>query len=618
MRFRLPELPAPKLVSKLRGYSLLPAIVFIPTRRRCDEAALELAGDRNQLTDSSKQLKREELFEEMAESLPEIRKHKHRKMLLRAGVASHHAGHIPSWKLVIEKMMSAGLLDAIFATSTVAAGVDFPARTVVISNSETRSNDGWRPLQASELQQMTGRAGRRGKDKVGFVVLAPGNFQNPPRIATLLKSPPDALQSQFRATYTTLLNLLDAFKSFTQVREIAERSFAFRDTARQIERIESNLKKQRDVLIREIEKAGFDISVDGIIAFASLASERDSLLRRLPDTRAQIKREWLREVLAPGRIITKGRNNKKLFIVLSAFGDGLSVMREDGQGLQISIDQVGKIFAKQYKITESIFDDAYVEIEAGRNPQLEEPRTNIQSEMKDAELEAINADMAALLEKSENPVVLESFMWEAMEAASEIKALMSDITSLKKGIWNPFERRAEVLSHFGYIEASSEEVTQKGKWLADLRVDRPLLLGEAIDSGLFDGLSEKYAVAIVASLAADPDRNFGETELEDEMIAVLRKFDDVTYRVAEVEWKHGVEPAPEINFSAAAAAEAWASGMSWDRLVAMTRAEEGDLVRLLSRTGEVLNQIGNIVSSNPAVGGMARRAADLVLREPIR
>ena len=119
-------------------------------------------------------------------------------MLLRAGVASHHAGHIPSWKLVIEKMMSAGLLDAIFATSTVAAGVDFPARTVVISNSETRSNDGWRPLQASELQQMTGRAGRRGKDKVGFVVLAPGNFQNPPRIATLLKSPPDALQSQFR------------------------------------------------------------------------------------------------------------------------------------------------------------------------------------------------------------------------------------------------------------------------------------------------------------------------------------------------------------------------------------------------------------------------------------
>ncbi len=83
-------------------------------------------------------------------------------MLVNAGVASHHAGHIPSWKLVIEKMMSAGLLNAIFATSTVAAGVDFPARTVVISNADTRGNDGWRSLTANELQQMTGRAGRRG------------------------------------------------------------------------------------------------------------------------------------------------------------------------------------------------------------------------------------------------------------------------------------------------------------------------------------------------------------------------------------------------------------------------------------------------------------------------
>jgi replicative superfamily II helicase len=65
--------------------------------------------------------------------------------------------------LLIEKMMSGGLLNALFASSTVAAGVDFPARTVVISNADTRGNDGWRPLRASELQQMTGRAGRRGR-----------------------------------------------------------------------------------------------------------------------------------------------------------------------------------------------------------------------------------------------------------------------------------------------------------------------------------------------------------------------------------------------------------------------------------------------------------------------
>src|SRR5256886_16778926 len=104
---------------------------------------------------------------------PEIRKHRHWDPIGRGGIASHHAGHMPAWKLVIEKMMSAGLLDAIFATATVAAGVDFPARTVVVTCADRRSARGWQSLTASELQQMTGRAGRRVKDRVWVIVAAP-------------------------------------------------------------------------------------------------------------------------------------------------------------------------------------------------------------------------------------------------------------------------------------------------------------------------------------------------------------------------------------------------------------------------------------------------------------
>src|SRR4029077_5117590 len=141
--------------------------------------------------------------------------------------------------LVIEKMMSAGLLDAIFATATVAAGVDFPARTVVVTVADRRTGNGWQALTASELQQMTGRAGRRGKDRVGFVVAAPGPHQNPQRIVELLSAPPDDLDSQFRATYTSLLNLLDAFGSFGQVRAIAEKSFAFRNLLPRIRQLET-------------------------------------------------------------------------------------------------------------------------------------------------------------------------------------------------------------------------------------------------------------------------------------------------------------------------------------------------------------------------------------------
>src|SRR5256714_3822771 len=225
MNLRLPEMPPATLLAALASYNLLPAIVFLPTRRRCDEAASEAALSRRTIKDDRREARRD-FMRSLIEQNPEIRNHRHWDTIIRGGIASHHAGHLPAWKLVIEKMMSAGLLDAIFATATVAAGVDFPARSVVIIAADRRGNRGWESLTASELQQITGRAGRRGKDKVGFVIAAPSPHQNAQRIAELLSAPPDDLESQFRATYTSLLNLLDAFGSFTQVRDIAERSFA--------------------------------------------------------------------------------------------------------------------------------------------------------------------------------------------------------------------------------------------------------------------------------------------------------------------------------------------------------------------------------------------------------
>lgn len=425
------EIPPPKLIATLRSFDLLPAIVFLTTRRRCDEAASEVALDKSQKSEPERLRLRQVIFEDFAESNPEVRDHKHAKLIVNAGVAAHHAGHIPSWKLLIEKMMSAGLLNALFATSTVAAGVDFPARTVVISNADTRGNDGWRPLTASELQQMTGRAGRRGRDKVGFVVLAPGQFQNPRKIAELLRSPPDALESRFRATYTSLLNLLDAFGKFEQVREIAEKSYAFR-------------------------------------------SDR----------------------------FTRQRN----------YGDEQTTDR----------------------------------------------------------------------------------------------------------VWQPFERRAAVLDALGYIDRRSEKVTDSGRWLADLRIDRPLLIGEALRDGIFNELKPSEAAGLMAAVAADAERSYGEMRTSRRMLDILADFERVVAAASMAEIRNGVIPNEEINYSAAATAERWTDGMSWDELVARTKAEEGDLVRLLSRTGEALRQLANLKGSNSAAASIARSAAETILRDPIR
>lgn len=421
---RQANIAPPKLIATLRRFDLLPAIVFLPTRRGCDEAATEVAFDKSQQLDPDRQLLRQKMFDEYLAMYPEIRTHKHRKILVNSGVAAHHAGHIPGWKLLVEKMMSAGLLNAIFATSTVAAGVDFPARTVVLTNADARGNDGWRALTASELQQMTGRAGRRGRDNVGFVVLAPGQFQNPKKIAELLRAKPNPLESQFRATYTSLLNLLDAFGTFDQVREIAARSFAFRD--------------------------------------------------------------------------------------------------------------------------------------APKGPDLAER------------------------------------------------------------IWHPFEQRALVLDHYGYLDFTAEKVTESGKWLADLRVDRPLLLGEAMRRGIFQGLKPSDAAGLIASVAADPDRDFGAGRVSGGLGYVLSSIEDVVNDVSNVEWRNGITPVEEINYSAASAAERWTKGISWEELVSRSKAEEGDLVRLLSRTGEALRQVAGLADSNPNAAAAAHEAAEIVLREPVR
>jgi len=623
MNPRPPEIPPHKLISALRGYDLLPAIIFMPTRRKCDEAASEVAGDKSQKTDPERQKKREEIFLEYVAENPEIARHKHQKILVNSGVASHHAGHIPAWKLLVEKMMSGGLLNAIFATSTVAAGVDFPARTVVVSNADTRGNDGWRALSASELQQMTGRAGRRGKDNVGFVVLVPGQFQNPKKIAELLRSKPDPLESRFRATYTSLLNLLDAFGNFEQVREIAQKSFAYQKTARQIDELRRLRDERSRRLSERLEGNEFGITETDVRGFERLVSARNRLEERNPATRAELRQNWLRENVVSGRIVTQGRSGKRYFLVFNVFGDKVSAMRDDGQGSTFALDRVSRVYKNLYDTRAKNIEQPFFDTFEGKNKPLDEPKLSFKKHDADDASLFIN-EVLGKFGTEQNPQSAirnpqsDTLLWESYEDAQYITRYTRDIEFLYADIWLPFERRAKVLDHFGYIEFESETVTESGKWLADVRVDRPLLVGEALRRGVFDEVTPSVAAGLMASLAADADRNYGELYLSDDLLDVVRQLEDVILDVSNAEWNAGIEPTEEINLSAAAAAERWAAGMTWDQLARKTGAEEGDLFRLLARTGEALLQIANLRSSNPKAANVARTTAEILLREPVR
>ena len=215
--------PFGDILRVLKAYDLLPAIFFLKSRSDCD-AALKFCHGAVPLPVDRKAAIFERIAE-LTENSPHLARHRQRIHLEQAGVASHHSGHLPGWKVVVENLMSEGLLTAVFATSTVAAGVNFPARTVVFFNSDRFNGTEFAPLDATQLQQMTGRAGRRGMDKIGFALAVPGRYMDLRLVARLLSSRPGKVHSRIRINFSMVLNLLLSHTP-AQVEELLKRSFA--------------------------------------------------------------------------------------------------------------------------------------------------------------------------------------------------------------------------------------------------------------------------------------------------------------------------------------------------------------------------------------------------------
>jgi len=215
--------PFGAILDVLRKYNLLPAIFFLKSRNDCDQA-LQLCLE-NRIQNEEQAMRINRRMTELTERFPHVKRHRQRWLIEHMAVGSHHSGQLPAWKQVLEALMSEGLLDAIFATSTVAAGVDFPARTVAFLNSDRFNGREFMPLDATELQQMTGRAGRRGKDRIGFALVVPGRYMDVRQVARLLRAPAADVHSQIRINFSMTLNLLLSHAP-SEVEDLLHRSLA--------------------------------------------------------------------------------------------------------------------------------------------------------------------------------------------------------------------------------------------------------------------------------------------------------------------------------------------------------------------------------------------------------
>jgi ATP-dependent RNA helicase HelY len=228
--------PFADIIRLLRKYRLLPCIFFMKSRSDCDRALERCA--RGGLAEGPPREDLRQRVHELTAKNPRMARHRQRRHLEQMAVGAHHSGQLPAWKQVIEALLTDGALDAVFATSTVAAGVNFPARTVAFLNSDRFNGREFVPLSPTEFHQMTGRAGRRGMDNIGFALVVPGRYMDLRLMAKLVDVGPLPVNSQIRIDFSMALNLMLSHTP-EQVESLLKNSFiAFQMT-------EGRAKKQK-------------------------------------------------------------------------------------------------------------------------------------------------------------------------------------------------------------------------------------------------------------------------------------------------------------------------------------------------------------------------------------
>lgn len=238
--------PLGSILGVLRKYHLLPAIIFLKSRADCDKA-IDLCMENLDVEHEDPE-RFNFRIEELIDQSPHLKNHRQLWHIRHLRVGSHHSGQLPTWKLFIEALMKEGYLDAVFATSTVAAGVNFPARTAVFLNTDRFNGREFLPLNPTEFHQMTGRAGRRGIDNIGFSLAIPGKFMDLKRVARLAQSPATNVESQIKINFSMVLNLLLSHTP-EDIRTLLEKSFGSFSLKRR--RSGSRFKKSKAVVMND-------------------------------------------------------------------------------------------------------------------------------------------------------------------------------------------------------------------------------------------------------------------------------------------------------------------------------------------------------------------------------
>ncbi len=292
----------PEVVEALKGRDMLPAIVFIFSRAGCDGALFQCLRSRKELTTHEEAERIRQIADEGVEGIPEedleVLNFRQLRTAWSRGFAAHHAGMLPAFKHIVEQLFVEGLVRVVFATETLALGINMPARTVVLEKMVKFNGDAHVDLTPGQYTQLTGRAGRRGIDTIGNAVVQWAPAMDPRQVAGLASTRTYPLISLFTPGYNMAINMLQ-MNGFDDSIRLIEKSFAQFQTdrsvvgeVRKIERQKNIVDKLRDELDAAVEELGFGEADDDI---AGLLVDYTGLRRDLADEEKKAKKNSIDE-----------------------------------------------------------------------------------------------------------------------------------------------------------------------------------------------------------------------------------------------------------------------------------------------------------------------------------
>ena len=614
-----------EVIELLAERDLLPAITFIFSRAGCEGAVRACLDAGLRLTTAAERRHIREIVEhrvgEMGDDDLAVLGYDRWLTSLEAGLAAHHAGMIPPFKEAVEAAFTEGLIKAVFATETLALGINMPARTVVIEKLSKYGGERHEPLTPGEYTQLTGRAGRRGIDEVGHAVVLWSPFVAFDEVARLASSRSFELVSAFRPTYNMAANLVRRYDADEAV-ELIGRSFAQYRSDRSV----VALGRRRDDRARARDQAEADAHCElgdvRELRDLQVAARRAGRTRQAPEPEVAAVLSNLR----PGDILAAPRGHGGGTIAV------LSVSERRGGGVRIkAVGQPRHVLTlgpRDFPALPSVL--GHVDLPQPFTPSKRSFVNEVRRRLRSADIIPVagaehgpaGADRAARRAAiREHPVARCPDLDHHLKALRQIERIDKETATIDRqrerhaaSLSVQFEALLGVLERRGHLDGW--QLTDSGELLARVYHESDLLVAESLHQGLLDELDPPTLAGVVASFSYEhrssqqaPEPYYPPGPMRQRIAEITR----LARRLNTDETVAGLATTrrPDPGFSALA--HGWAAGGHLDDVLGEELITGGDFVRNVKQLIDLLRQLGSI-APNPSTARSARQAADALFR----